>query len=189
MGETATLTWEASHASEISVEPDIGNVESRGSREVNPSGSLTYRARAEGPGGSAHAEARLTVIERTPVSGARPLSDEEYFEAHIRDVFFDYDRHEIRSDARPVLIANAKALADRVSIQLTIEGHCDERGSERYNLALGDRRASAVRQFLELQGVSPGRLDAVSYGENRPVCTDSNESCWQSNRRAHHVRR
>jgi peptidoglycan-associated lipoprotein len=83
------------------------------------------------------------------------------------------------------LQGDAAALAERSALHFTIEGHCDERGSEKYNLALGDRRANAAKESLTTQGVSADRIETISYGKERPVCTDHNEDCWQKNRRAH----
>jgi peptidoglycan-associated lipoprotein len=107
----------------------------------------------------------------------------------VTDVFFDYDKSDIREDARGALTRNADAikaiLADFPSDSLTVEGHCDERGSAEYNLGLGDRRATAVKEFLMQLGVPSDRLRTISYGKERPQCTESNEDCWQRNRRAH----
>lgn len=107
----------------------------------------------------------------------------------VQDAFFDYDKSDIREDARATLTRNADALkailADFPGQSITVEGHCDERGSAEYNLGLGDRRANAAKEFLVQLGVSADRLRVVSYGKERPQCTDSNEACWQKNRRAH----
>jgi peptidoglycan-associated lipoprotein len=107
----------------------------------------------------------------------------------VQDVYFDYDQYDVREDARATLSRNADALksiiADFPGASITVEGHADERGSAEYNLGLGDRRASSVQEFLVQLGVPKDRLRTVSYGKERPQCTDSNESCWQQNRRAH----
>ena len=91
----------------------------------------------------------------------------------------------IREDARVTLMENARALKERPGIRILIEGHCDDRGSEKYNLALGDQRANAARDFLIGQGIEASRIDTVSYGEERPFCEVQDEECWQLNRRAH----
>lgn len=104
-----------------------------------------------------------------------------------RDVLFDFDRYDIRSDARPILDSVAAWMNSHRGISITIEGHCDERGTNEYNLALGERRAKAAREYLSLLGVSPGRMNIMTYGEEKPICTESNEDCWQKNRRAHFV--
>jgi peptidoglycan-associated lipoprotein len=112
-----------------------------------------------------------------------------FFSSNVKDCYFDYDKYNIRDDARDALQGDARALAERSGIKLTLEGHCDERGSEKYNLALGDRRANAAKEFLVGQGISSDRVDTISYGKERPVCTEHNEECWQKNRRAHFVLR
>jgi peptidoglycan-associated lipoprotein len=101
------------------------------------------------------------------------------------DVHFDFDKYEIRSDAARMLDANAVWLNAHPKHLLLIEGHCDERGTAEYNVALGERRASAARSYLVAHGVRPGRISMVSYGKERPVCTEKNEDCWAKNRRAH----
>ena len=103
----------------------------------------------------------------------------------LGDVFFDSDAYELRQDARERLAQNARFLTSHPEFILTIEGHADERGTNDYNLNLGDRRANAVRDYLTALGVAAGRLRTLSYGEERPVCTETEESCWSQNRRAH----
>ena len=100
-----------------------------------------------------------------------------------RTVYFDFDSSEIKSDAREVIEAHAKYMSDNPSASVTLEGHADERGTREYNVALGERRANSVRQLMTLMGASGQQLRTVSYGEERPVCTQSNESCWSQNRR------
>lgn len=104
----------------------------------------------------------------------------------LQDVFFDYDKSDIRSDARATLTENGKRLVG-ASGMVTIEGHCDERGTTDYNLALGDRRAAAAKDFLVSYGVDAGRLKTISYGENRPFAMGHDEAAWAQNRRAHFV--
>ena len=106
---------------------------------------------------------------------------------YLQDAYFDYDASDLRDDARSALSANAEWLKRYPSIQVLISGHCDERGTSAYNLALGDSRANAARSYLESLGVSGGRLRTVSYGKERPFCTETSEDCWQQNRRSHFV--
>jgi peptidoglycan-associated lipoprotein len=106
----------------------------------------------------------------------------------VRDAYFDYDKADIRPDARAALSQTADFLKGHPSIKVTIEGHCDERGSTEYNLGLGDRRASAVKQYLVSLGVSADRLSTVSFGKEKPFCMESAEACWQQNRRGHFVK-
>jgi peptidoglycan-associated lipoprotein len=106
---------------------------------------------------------------------------------YLTDAFFDYDQSDLREDARSSLAANATWLKKYPSIQILVEGHCDERGTAAYNLALGDKRANAVKEYLNSLGIDGSRVRTVSYGKERPFCTDSTESCWQQNRRGHFV--
>jgi peptidoglycan-associated lipoprotein len=109
--------------------------------------------------------------------------------ARLNDALFDFDKDTIRPDASVVLRDDVgvirSILADYPAQKLTIEGHCDERGSAEYNLALGDRRANAVHDFLTNMGIPGAQLTVISYGKEKPVCTQENEDCWQKNRRAH----
>lgn len=127
----------------------------------------------------------------------RELTEEEIFakktleqlnaERPLADVFFDYDQSVIREDQRPALQKNADWLKRWTSTRITIEGHADERGSSEYNIALGERRAAAVRDYLVALGVPADRISIVSRGEETPFCTESNEACWQQNRRGHFI--
>ncbi len=107
----------------------------------------------------------------------------------IQDVYFDYDKHAIRPDAEATLQADAKTLReilkDYPTYKLTVQGFCDERGSDEYNLALGDARARKAEEFLENLGLPASQLRTVSYGKEKQVCTEHDEDCWQKNRRAH----
>lgn len=187
-GKTATLTWSSTDATGVVIDKGVGTVEPSGRRSVSPSESTTYVAKASGPGGEAVAEARLTVTEPPPPPPP-PVTDSEFFNTNIKDAFFDYDKYDIREDARAALMADARALKERPSIRITIEGHCDERGSSKYNLALGDRRATAAKDFLVEQGIDGSRIDTISYGEERNFCEEKTEECYQLNRRAHIVMR
>jgi peptidoglycan-associated lipoprotein len=107
----------------------------------------------------------------------------------IQDAYFDYDRHNIRPDAEAALKSDAQTLAEIIrqypDFKLTVEGHCDERGSEEYNLALGDARAKQAKDYLASLGLPGAQLRTISYGKDKPVCADHDEACWQKNRRAH----
>jgi peptidoglycan-associated lipoprotein len=131
------------------------------------------------------------VAEVRPPAG-RPRRVEPAVEVEklgLKDVFFDFDKHFIRDDARGPLKDNAKILKSNPGARITIEGHCDERGTIEYNVALGERRAKAVKKFLTDLGVDSGRMSIISYGKEKPFCTGHNEVCWQSNRRGHFVGR
>ena len=121
-----------------------------------------------------------------PGAGASAFRPEEFAEnASVRDIHFDFDRHEIRSDDSRLLDANATYLKTNPQHLVLIEGHCDERGTTEYNLALGDRRAKAAMNYLVAQGIKSERIQIISYGEERPACREQTESCWATNRRAH----
>jgi len=105
----------------------------------------------------------------------------------LKDAFFDFDRYDISADARGVLRSNADWLKNNPSVRVDIEGHCDERGTNEYNLALGAKRAQAARDYLTSLGVAPDRMSTTSYGEEIPVCQEHSESCWRQNRRARFV--
>jgi peptidoglycan-associated lipoprotein len=102
----------------------------------------------------------------------------------FRDVYFDYDKADIREDGRTALVANAEVLRRFDFLTVRLEGHCDERGTVEYNLALGERRARAAHDYLVSLGVPAHRLEPVSHGKEAPVCRESNEACWARNRRA-----
>ena len=106
---------------------------------------------------------------------------------YLKDAYFDYDQSDLRDDARTVLSSNAEWLKRYGTIQVLVEGHCDERGTSAYNLALGDRRANAAREYLDSLGVASSRIRTVSYGKERPICSEASEDCYQRNRRAHFV--
>jgi len=107
----------------------------------------------------------------------------------IQDAYFDYNKHAIRPDAEAALKQDGQTLADIIrqypNFKLTVEGYCDERGSEEYNLALGDARAKQTKEYLAGLGLPANQLRTISYGKERPVCADHDEACWQRNRRAH----
>lgn len=116
---------------------------------------------------------------------AGPLAKPKEFFIGLGDIFFDFDRNIIRPDARVVLEKNAQWLKENPKVRISIEGHADARGTNEYNLALGERRAMVAKKYLEALGIYPERIKTISYGEEKPFCTGSNESCWQQNRRAH----
>lgn len=101
----------------------------------------------------------------------------------LKSVYFDFDKYDLTAEAKAILSDNAKILMDNPDIRVRLEGNCDERGTNAYNMSLGDKRANAVKNFLIQYGISPKRLETVSYGEERPVCREHNEDCWWRNRR------
>ncbi|MBV8903367.1 MAG: OmpA family protein, partial [Acidobacteriia bacterium] len=171
-----------------------GVVQATGNRRVLPDNSTTYTLTASGPGGNTTARATVNVTAPPPpppppppTQTKPPLSD--VLSSQVQDAYFDYDKSDIRADARDALTKDAAALKtilnDYPGATIVVEGHCDERGSAEYNLGLGDRRSTAAKDFLVQLGVAADRLKTISYGKERPACTEHTESCWQMNRRAH----
>ena len=113
------------------------------------------------------------------------VSDSDLFQRNVKDIYFNYDRYDVRPADSATLQADAKFLAAHPGYKVTISGHCDERGSEDYNMALGSSRADGVRAQLSRLGIAPDRIKTISYGKEKPFCTEENEQCWQQNRRAH----
>jgi len=183
-GQASTLTWKTENATDITL--DGNKVDATGTQSVTPAQSTTYRLVAKGAGGTQEATARVTVTPPPAPPTPQPsATDEEMFGRNIKDVFFDYDKYDIRPDQQAALQADAQFLSQHPTMRFTIEGHCDERGSTEYNLALGDNRANAVKNALVQAGVSADRIRTISYGKEKPFCAESNEQCWQQNRRGH----
>jgi peptidoglycan-associated lipoprotein len=187
-GQSASLTWQTSNATDVSID-GIGAVQANGSQSVNPTDSITYHLIAKGAGGTQEATARLTVTPPPPPPppAVPTVTDEDLFNQNIKDIYFDYDKADVRADQRASIQADMTFLTEHANVNLTIEGHCDERGSTEYNLALGDKRASAVKNELVTAGINANRIKTISYGKEKPFCTESNEACWQQNRRGHFV--
>ena len=134
------------------------------------------------PGG---AMAPSTAAPSTAAPSTTPPAPSEFSEnANLKDVFFDFDKYDIRSGDARILDSNAAWLKSNNNLVL-IEGHCDERGTNEYNLALGERRAKSTMNYLVAQGVQASRITIISYGKERPTCTEHSEDCWAKNRRAH----
>jgi peptidoglycan-associated lipoprotein len=195
IGQTAYLSWTTTNATDVSITNGIGTVAATGRQAVSPTESTTYTLTANGPNGSTTAVARLTIASPPPPPGpVTHISNstgtlESRVQTDLRDAFFDYDAVNIREDARAALLADADALKrifnDFPNATINVEGHCDERGSAEYNLGLGDRRASSAKDLLVQLGVPAAKLRTISYGKERPQCTEADEACYQKNRRAH----
>ena len=187
-GQSTTLTWQTTNATDVSID-GIGAVETGGSRQVTPSDSTTYHLIAKGAGGTQDATARVTVnaAPAPPPSTAPSATEAELFAQNVKDIYFDYDKYDVRADQQGSLQGDAQFLQQHPNIHITVEGHCDERGSTEYNLALGTNRADTVKNALIQAGVGGDRIKTISYGKEKPSCTESNESCWQQNRRGHFV--
>ena len=187
-GQSATLSWQTSNATDVSID-GIGAVQPSGSQQVNPTDSTTYHLTAKGSGGTQDATTRLTVAPPAAATTAPPPSatEEDLFGQTVKDVYFDYDKSDVRSDQQAAIQSDAQFLNQHSNINFTVEGHCDSRGSTEYNLALGDQRASSVKSALVSAGLSANRVKIISYGKEKPFCMEENESCWQQNRRGHFV--
>jgi len=163
-------------------------VQPNGSQQVTPAESTTYHLTAKGPGGTQEATARVTVnAPAAPPAPTASATEEELFSQTVKDIFFEYDKFDISPDQQAALRGDIDFLKQHANVRFTIEGHCDERGSTEYNLALGDNRANSVKNALVQGGVSADRIKTISYGKEKPFCTQSNEQCWQQNRRGHFV--
>jgi peptidoglycan-associated lipoprotein len=184
-GQSTTLTWQTANASEITIQ-GIGTVSASGSRTVTPGTSETYTLVAKGPGGTQDASARVTVNPAPVAKVVTPQPSEvDLFARNVRDVYFNYDKYNIRSDEVSNTDNDAQFLDQHPDIRIMVEGHCDDRGSDEYNLALGASRANSLKNALVQQGVSGARISTISYGKEKPFCTADNEQCWQENRRDH----
>jgi peptidoglycan-associated lipoprotein len=194
------LRWQVTgDVSSVTIDQTIGTVQNTGNRRVFPSRSTTYTLTATGAGGTTIGTATVNVSEApAPPPPTRPMGSgtaggvgrlPDRLASGVQDVYFDYDQSEIRGDSQSVLTQDAAALkavmSDFPNAIIMVEGHCDERGSAEYNLGLGDRRASSAKDYLVQLGVPADRIRTISYGKERPQCTESNEECWQKNRRVH----
>ncbi len=186
-GQSATLSWQTTNATDVSID-GIGAVQANGSQSVSPTDSTTYHLVAKGAGGTQEATARLTVTQPPPPPPPPPtVTDEDLFNQNIKDIYFDYDKSDIRADQQGVVQGDVQFLNQHSNVSFTIEGHCDDRGSTEYNIALGDKRATAVKNAMVTDGINTNRIKTISYGKEKPFCTEDNESCWQQNRRDHLV--
>jgi peptidoglycan-associated lipoprotein len=198
-GQASSLKWEVTGAETASINQGLGVIGTSpsggtiaGNRSVFPSTTTTYTLTATNSGGSVTESVTVNVTQPVAAVKETPQPKATFGEViarDIKDAFFDFDKSDLREDARNTLTQNADKLKtifrDYSTGTVTLEGHADERGSAEYNLGLGDRRAIAAKDFLVQLGVPADRLRTLSYGKERPQCTDNNEACWQKNRRAH----
>jgi peptidoglycan-associated lipoprotein len=183
-GDQVVLSWRTADATTVAID-GIGDVPTSGVKTVTPTTSTSYHLVATGAGGTADATARVTVnAPPAVVAPTNTMSAEEEFKANVQDAFFDYDTYDIRGDAQAVLAKDASYLVSHPDVKVVIGGYCDERGSNEYNLALGQNRADAAKNALVTAGVAANRIRVVSYGKEKPFCSESTEACWQQNRRA-----
>jgi peptidoglycan-associated lipoprotein len=182
-GDQVQLSWHTTNASSISID-GIGDVPSVGVKTVTPTQTTTYHLVARGEGGTADATAQVTVNSPPAVSvPTTGMTEDQDFNAHVQPIFFDYDTYDIRPDAQSTLAKDADWLIAHPNVKVVIGGYCDERGSDEYNLVLGQNRAQAAKTALVTAGVAADRMRIISYGKEKPFCSDSTEQCWQLNRR------
>lgn len=189
-GQSSTLTWNTQNATEVMLEGK--KVDASGSQNVSPAQTTTYHLTAKGAGGTQDATATVTVTMPPPTPTPTPTpvptpSDGQVFAQNVKDIYFDFDRSSLRPESLQTLARSAEIIKAHPGWTVRIEGNCDARGSIEYNLALGERRAGAALQALVQNGVSVSQLKTISYGKEKPVCSESNEDCWQRNRRDHFV--
>jgi peptidoglycan-associated lipoprotein len=185
-GESVKLTWTTTDATNVSIAPEVGAVTPQGNTTVTPNESTTYTITASSAGGNTDASVRISV--NVPQAATPPPANtnfDEMFLKEMRDAYFDYDSADIRPDARTALQKSAEFLKSYPNTRVTIEGHCDERGSTEYNLALGQRRANAVKEYLVSLGIPADHLSTTSWGKEKPFCTEATEACYAQNRRGH----
>jgi peptidoglycan-associated lipoprotein len=192
LGQTVVLNWRTLNANVVTID-GIGQVNPNGTQTVSPSNSTNFHLVAKGDGGTTEANVRVTVrVPQAPEAVAptagldNPGSNitDAQFHAAVKDLFFDYDSYDLRPDAQSSASAAASFLVSHPNVRVLIGGYADERGSAEYNLALGENRANSAKTALINAGVAPGRIRTVSYGKEKQFCTESNEECWQENRRA-----
>jgi peptidoglycan-associated lipoprotein len=188
LGQSTTLTWKTTDATSVMID-GIGRVNPNGTQTVTPSSSTNFHLTAQGDGGTADANVRVTVrVPQQPAatneSNNGNESADQIFHSNVPDVFFDYDSYEIRPDGQQSISKAAAYLNQHPEIKIVIGGYCDDRGSAEYNLALGENRANSAKQALVNAGIAASRIRVVSYGKEKQFCTDETESCWQQNRRA-----
>lgn len=183
-GQSTVLTWQTDNATEATIE-GLGMLPASGSKTITPTTSTTYTLVAKGPGGTRDASARVTVNTAVAANSTPLPMEEDLFARKVKDVWFDYNKADIRWDQAPNAQGDAAFLLQHPSIKVLVEGHCDDRGSEEYNLALGTSRAESLKHALLQQGISEDRIKTVSYGKEKPLCTEDNEQCWQQNRVDH----
>ena len=192
VGQPSSLRWSVTDATSVTIDNGIGDVSPNGRRGVYPTATTTYHLTATGPGGTSAADATVTVSSPPPPPAATATAQptiQEILAKQVQDLHFDYDKSEVRGEDQAIVQGDASALKTIFQMDpnfvVTIEGHCDERGSAEYNLALGDRRAAATKDALISLGVPGDKLKTVSFGKERPLCTEPTEDCYSRNRRAH----
>ncbi|HEX2243512.1 MAG TPA: peptidoglycan-associated lipoprotein Pal [Gammaproteobacteria bacterium] len=168
-----------------STKPDGVSVGPSGSSSASPSGSDNKSAGEGRTGATRESNVPSTSSSLDQLKAGKPPITSS--SSPLKDVLFEFDSYDLRGTARDVLRGNAEWLKSNPSARIEVEGHCDERGTSEYNLALGAKRSQTAKDYLVSLGISPERISTISYGEEIPVCTEPNENCWRQNRRARFV--
>ena len=184
LGQSAILTWQTQNADDVTIE-GVGTVSASGTQTVSPTRSTTYTLMAKGPGGTKDVSARVTVNAVVSHAPTPAPSEADLFAKQVRDVYFNFDKADIRPDEVAAVSGDAAFLQQHPDIIILVEGHCDDRGSEDYNIALGQSRARTLKENLQRSGIDGARIKTISYGKEKPFCTAEDEQCWQENRRDH----
>ncbi|MGH9455372.1 MAG: peptidoglycan-associated lipoprotein Pal [Terriglobia bacterium] len=193
MGKSVTLTWASNNATALDLEPGLGKQQAEGSTTATPQESTSYTLSVTGSSGSGTCTARVTVTP--PVAQTGSVSESNLppggagaaSASPLQDIYFDFNQSTLRPEAEQTLTQNASYLKGHPDAKVRIEGYCDQRGSEEYNLGLGDRRATAAKNYLANLGISADRVATLSYGKDKPFCTETTDECYQQNRRDHLV--
>jgi len=184
-GQTLILAWKTTDATEATIS-GLGTVATSGSQTLSPTSSTNYTITAKGPGGTVEASTRVTV-ETAPTPKPLPpsMTAEQLFAQSVHDIYFNYDKYDLRPDDSSIVQEDVSFLEKYKDMKVLIEGHCDDRGSAEYNIALGQNRAESLRKALIADGIAADRIRVISYGKEKPFCTEENEECWHQNRRDH----
>lgn len=192
-GQSAALRWSVKDAARVQIDNGIGEVESSGTRQVQPTATATYRLQATNSAGTTVALATISTGRQAAgdAKTRKPPIEEsaDILATQLQDIHFNYNKEEILESEKGIFEKDTSVLRSLIaadpSVVVIIEGHCDERGSSEYNLALGDRRATFVKDTFVHAGLPADRLNTVSYGKEQPVCLLPTEECLARNRRVH----
>ena len=180
-GFIAPLILACGCAPSTATKPDMSSTSKPASAGTAGSGSQNQGEGQRGTARESTTPPGSLEALRQGQSSATPAS------SPLKDVFFDFDHYDLRTDARDTLKTNAEWLKSNPAVRIEIEGHCDDRGTNEYNLALGAKRSQAAKDYLATLGIAAERLSTISYGAEIPTCKDQNENCWRQNRRARFV--
>ena len=183
-----TIVKEEAKAPTSVVKPEVkakedAEAKAKAEAEAKAKAEAEAKTKAEAEA-AAKAKSEADAKTRDEAAKAEAKAKEEF---RLADIHFDLDKYDIKEKDREILNSLGEWMAKNKNVKIQVEGHCDERGTNDYNLALGDRRANNTKQYLVTLGVSAGRISTVSYGEEKPLCEESNEDCWFKNRRGHFV--